>query len=437
MKYRNALKYIIPLMLTLSPLFAGRAQNGFNLPYSQFGMGSPLLPYSSGLANGMGGTMYAIRGANYINPYNPASYSAVENQSFVLDIGMTMQRYTLSDNANTLRDADGNLDHLAFAFPVTGWWRMAMGLTPYSETQYESMRVDLFDGSYQVKTVYDGMGDIYRLFWGNGFVLNEHLSIGFNLNYLYGDLNRSIKYDVMGSDTNYFVDSRKRKNTHISSVTFDVGAQYVTDLDERNQLTVGLSLQLPRKLTTHDTSWVYTLVEGSENANSVIDTIYYSSKARLPLGVGLGVALEHSHKWRFSTDLHYAPWNGMKYEEGLAQPVFPQSSVRYVGNFTAAVAVSWLGNASSSSYWKRIGVSLGAHYDRGQLGLALTTGDERIDEYGAGLSFMFPIRKGRSRIQLSTAYSSMGTNDLLRVECFTIGLTLSSCEQWFVKRKYN
>jgi hypothetical protein len=47
------------------------------------------------------------------------------------------------------------------------------------------------------------------------------------------------------------------------------------------------------------------------------------------------------------------------------------------------------------------------------------------------------MRKGRSVLTLSVAYSSFGNLDLLRRDVFTVGLSVGSCERWFAKRKYN
>lgn len=437
-------KHVIPFVkfLTVVLLAANNVtvwgQNGFNLPYSQFGLGSTQSAYNAPLGGGIGGTVYSTCGNNFINPYNPASYGAIELESMVLDIGLSMQHYLQSDATNSNEDFDGNLSHLALAFPLTKWWKTAIGLTPYNNTEYESTSNNTQSDGMQVKTVYDGVGSIYRAFWGNGFNITPHLTVGFNINYLYGDIDRGLKYDVIASDTNYYSDSRRVKHTHISSVTFDIGAQYCVTIDEKRELTFGFTVEMPRNITTHDTAWVYTLIEGSESINSIVDSSSYESTAKMPFGMGFGVAYDYNNLWRMAADLHYAPWHGMKYEEGLTPSVFPQSTVDYnTTNCTAALALSWLGDANASNYWKRIGISAGVHYDYGRIGLNLTTGKERIDEWGAGINFSFPIRKGRSKIQLSMAYSSMGNKDLLRVECYTFGLTLSSCEQWFTKRKYN
>ena len=47
------------------------------------------------------------------------------------------------------------------------------------------------------------------------------------------------------------------------------------------------------------------------------------------------------------------------------------------------------------------------------------------------------MRKGRSVLNLSLSYSSFGTPDLLQRNMITFGLSIGSCESWFVKRKFN
>ena len=60
-----------------------------------------------------------------------------------------------------------------------------------------------------------------------------------------------------------------------------------------------------------------------------------------------------------------------------------------------------------------------------------------INETGCGLGIRLPMRKGRSILTLSVGYSSLGTADLLRRDVVTFGISVGSCERWFVKRKYN
>ena len=86
-------------------------------------------------------------------------------------------------------------------------------------------------------------------------------------------------------------------------------------------------------------------------------------------------------------------------------------------------------------------MSAGAYYNHGRLTLAPVSSSSEettmINEIGGGVGFRFPMRKGRSVLMLALGYSSIGTVDLLRRDVFTVGISIGSCERWFVKRKYN
>ena len=70
--------------------------------------------------------------------------------------------------------------------------------------------------------------------------------------------------------------------------------------------------------------------------------------------------------------------------------------------------------------------------------MQMTDGTEyKLNEWGVGAGVSLPMRKGRSVLNISAAYSSMGTVDLLRRDVFTVGISVGSCESWFVKRKFN
>ena len=91
----------------------------------------------------------------------------------------------------------------------------------------------------------------------------------------------------------------------------------------------------------------------------------------------------------------------------------------------------------ASSYWGRISLSLGAHLEQGAMRLYLQGKEQVVNEWGAGLGVTLPMRKGQSLLTLSVEYSRLGNKDLLQRETLTFGISVSTCERWFVKRKYN
>lgn len=423
-----------------------KAQNGFNIPFSQYGIGFSEQPYNMPTAFGMGGTVYARASANTINPFNPASYSAVESESFVLDVGINIQTCVLRNDKNRLTDADGNLAYLAVAFPITRWWKMSAGLLPYSTVNYESVQTRTTELLGEVQTIYAGNGGVTQLYWGNGFNIGKRLAVGFNLNYLYGNITRAITYNFLGNDTTYAINSRNQKNTFVHNLLIDLGLQYSQPLGERYTLRLGATVRTPRAMKVDDQALSYTF-HAMSATEYLFDTVFptrgesdtYTSTLRQPLAIGVGVALERNDRWEVDIDGYYSPYSGMAYEEDPQYNLFGSSALRQAPNFRVAVGGEWKGNPGASTYWGRIGISAGVYHNSAKLSLQTTEATEAtpVNETGCGLAFKLPMRKGRSLLTLGVGYSSIGTDQLLRRDVVTFGIAIGSCERWFVKRKYN
>ena len=426
-----------------------QAQNGFNVPFSQYGIGLSDMPYNMPSAFSMGGAVFSRSSRNIINPFNPASYAAIENESFVFDIGLNIQSCVLRNDANRLTDADGNLAYFTIAFPITGWWKTSAGLLPYSTVNYESVQT-AFDIQTQsdVKTIYAGHGGVSQIYWGNAFNIGQRLSLGFNLNYLYGNITRAITYNFQGNDSTYCINSRRQKNTYVSNLLIDLGLQYLQPLGADYTLHIGATARTPRNMKVNDHALSYTYLTYA-STEYLFDTIFpqpgesdtYKSQLLQPLAVGLGLGLERNEKWEIDIDGYYSPYSGLQYKEDPAYNLFGTSALRLTPNWRVALGAEWKGDPAAGSYWGRIGVSAGLYHNHGRLALAPVAGNPDqptiINETGCGLGFRLPMRKGRSVLTLALGYSSIGTAQLLRRDVFTVGLSIGSCERWFVKRKYN
>lgn len=425
--------------------YGSEAQNGFNIPFSQYGIGSSDLPYCHPNAYKMGGIVYTRASRNMVNPFNPASYAAVEEESFVFDIGVNIQSSVLRNDAKSQTDADGNVAYLTVAFPVTKWWKMSAGILPYSTVNYEStqMHYDPLTLS-DVKTIYAGNGGVTQMYWGSGFNIGKRLSLGFNLNYINGSITRAITYDFQGRDSTYCINSRRQKDTYVNNLLVDVGVQYRQPLGERHTLHLGATCRMPRHMGLADEAMVYTYY-ATGGAEYLFDTIFpqrgtegsFTSGLHQPLTVGVGIALERNDRWEVAADGYYAPYSGVRYEENPDYNIFGTSALREEPNWRLALGGEWKGTMDAGSYWRRIGISAGVYYNSGRLALEVAGQHYRLDEIGGGVGISLPMRKGRSVLNLAVGYSSFGSSDLLRRDCVTVGVTVGSCERWFVKRKYN
>ena len=165
---KNKHTLIIALVLFATSLLQPSiAQDGLNVPFSQYGIGLTDMPYNMPRAFGMGGTIYSRSSRNTVNPFNPAAYAAVESESFVFDIGINIQNSVLRGGNSRLPGAEGSLAYLAVAFPITHWWKTSIGMLPFSIVNYESVHT-LYDPltDSDVKTVYDGNGGVTQFYSG-------------------------------------------------------------------------------------------------------------------------------------------------------------------------------------------------------------------------------------------------------------------------------
>ena len=423
------------------------AQNGFNMPYSQFGVGLSDLPYTVPIVSRMGGVVYTTSGNNFITPFNPASYGSIGMESFVFDMAANIQLTRLQNNADRFNDADGNVSHLMFGLPVTKWMKLAGGLLPYSEVDYESVALGTYNGNGTVKNIYDGTGGASLVFLGSAFnIINNEkgrrLQAGFNIDLLVGRIQRALSYSFQGIDSTHYMDKRRYKETKLSNLMFDLGVQYWEPLSERYTFGVGLTYKPYRKMNLNEEVLIYTYHASDQ---SLVDTIFPSAgqsseiKSSLELDhtFGLGLSLARNNRWMIAADATFSGWAGMKYTEGMTPPIFGASSLSYGPYSRYALAFEKTGDMDASSYWGRISWSAGINMENGAMRLSINGRDEVINAWGFGLGATLPMRKGRSLLTLSMGYRSFGNKDLLQRESLTFGISVSSCERWFAKRRYN
>src|ERR1700737_4131251 len=132
---KQSIFFIFLLSLFSARLFA----QGNYSPYSMLGIGDLEDNYynrTSGLSN----TGIALRsGRNLVNN-NPASYSALDNQFFAVEMGIRgslMYYYGQSVLAGQNQAADISFRRLALGKKLTKHWGSSFGLAPFSTQNYE------------------------------------------------------------------------------------------------------------------------------------------------------------------------------------------------------------------------------------------------------------------------------------------------------------
>jgi len=402
-------------------------QISINSPYTRYGPGNLVENGLDPRTTAMGGIHYGLQRNDLINTANPASYAAFDSVSFIFDAGIfgfisNLKTDELTDNGSFI-----SLSHLTFGFSVTRWWKTSLGIMPFSYTGYDIYNIEEFQDTMRVIYNYSGSGGFNQLYWGNGFRLGNHFSIGFNLKYMFGNISR--KRGVG------FPDSLDMKNTHIisnirpSDIYGEVGIQYKTDLPKNHFLVAGAAFGPQVEINSKATSLASTYFGLINTSSLYYDTIEFIPNAKgtwtLPVRIGAGVTAGKQGKWLTGVDFLWQNWE--KYE-------YYGQSDSLANRWTLAAGAEYIPDGRSSNYLNRMAYRIGLHYGKTPLNLK----EHHIDEIGITFGLGLPIKKSKSTMNLSASFGRKGTTqDGLIQENFirfTLGVNVS--ENWFFKSKY-
>ena len=108
-------------------------------PYSMFGVGDLVRPGTT-LNRSMGGIGAGLRDNRFINYLNPASASARDSLSFMLDFGIMQSNYIDSDGTHKSAYNALSMNHILMSFPIWKTSAMQLGIIPYSHLGYRFVR---------------------------------------------------------------------------------------------------------------------------------------------------------------------------------------------------------------------------------------------------------------------------------------------------------
>lgn len=446
--------------------FKASAQSFTSSPYSRFGVGDLAgNAFQPGVA--MGGTGIALRSNHSINSLNPASYTAFDTLSFVFDVTVIgkFTKYQTESQSNRINNVD--LSHFSAGFPITKWWGSSFGLSPYSNVGYnisESVSLD----TVNLENTYKGSGGINQFYIGNSFKLftktdtvlknlaenkkltiynTNSLSVGVNASYLFGALERHTA-SVFPSEANLF-DMYSSNKTIVNDLGFRFGAQYtfnrqiVTNSERKNKYTIiaGFTFDNKNDLTAKNTSLVtkYLNIGGTVKIDTIENQINNKGDIRLPMNIGVGLALITHERLTFAFDYRWQQWSAARF--------FNQNDSLNDSHTISFGTQLEPDPHSQNSYFKMIHYRFGGHFTKSYLNLR----NNNITDYGISIGLGLPITKpdksdvsGLRRrlppvVNIAFEVGQRGTtlNSLIKENYYQISLNLSLYDIWFIKRRFN
>ena len=429
MKFSNLKKLF--LLLTLVGTGLGLfAQAGNNSPYSRFGIGK-LRPESvNAQSRSMGGIANALPSQSYINMANPASYATIDSLTFLFDAGFRMSSVTYKTTTLDESASSASLEYITLGFSFGKWWKFAVGLMPYSDVGYNVIIKESTPELGQHNTAFVGDGGINKIVFGNAFRINKSLSVGANVNYLFGSSNTSTI--LYFPDSIYMLNTKRESKLLFRNFTFDVGVMYSVKLKNDLDLNLGLKYSPGLKQNIKQELFIRSMFYGAEGeVEYLVDTIVYRPKQKIkmtmPHKIGLGAVIQKDTRWLIGLDINWADWKDFKVGS-TSDSLQNAWNVAIGGQFTPS-------HTSISKYWKRVTYRAGLRYDQTYLKI----NGNSINEFGISFGVGLPMPRTQSTLNMGLEVGQSGTtaDGLIRETFvnFTVGISIS--ERWFVKRRYN
>lgn len=401
------------------------SQNIQTSPMSRYGYGT-LVDQSPTAYKGMGGVGVALRESNVVNFKNPASLSAIDSLSFVLDIGLTSELKKLNDDSYSKYTFQSNIDYIAFQLPIFKTIGVAAGITPFSRVGYNMANKQLipsFEDVYFVQN-FTGKGSFQNLFVSTGFHLFKGLSLGLKANYLFGKIEHSIvSLPTSSSINNRFEDISYR----ISSWSPTFGIQYEFKRNT-NAFVLGTSfspqISLPIKVShTIDKNYGDALKPDISLEDPKLETAF-------PLSLSFGASYLYDNKLLAAGDVKLVKW-------GSVPNIYKSQDIELKDAYEVSLGVSYLKDKFSRKYRDRIIYKGGFNYSAPYfshnklgsaslitvalgMGLPIHVNDERTSYFNLSLEYSKNLQKGSLYVN----------ENLLR-----LSLSINFNETWFRKLK--
>lgn len=411
-------KLVFTVFLLATAAHFAVSQNNTNSPYTRFGYGE-ISDATATELRGMGGVSLGNRSQNTINSVNPASYTSVDSLTFMFDIGAGMRYSHFSDLNNSKNTLNANLEYITMRFPLAKWLGFSAGLQPYSLVGYNFSQSDSLniprnspaENPYKVgyQQTFSGAGGMSQLYGGLSASLFNHVSVGVNAYYLFGDAShyRTLTFGA----TSGFGSSLYTNQIKASDFKFRYGLQLYNTFADKHDVTLGLIYEAKDKLNGEFTS----TLNG--------DTIKNIKGFELPQTLGVGLAYTLDKKLTIGVDYTRQNWGDALYF-GKTDSLVNTSKI--------AIGAEYIPNPSGRVRYSdhiryRVGFSTTNQYYR----FGSTQPANFVLSVGVGL----PTKTGKSIMNASLEYGKIGSASFLREDYLKLTFSASINEFWFFKPK--
>ena len=412
---------VIRIFFLLLIVTSSYAQIGSTSPYSIFLLGEQHGNVISQYA-AMGGGSTSLNSMKTINPFNPATYSYINSNSFLLSTGIRHNVLSIENSTKSQLNQTTLFSHFIFAFPLTRKIGSSVGLLPYSDVGYN---VNTFDQDFDAEMIYSGDGGLTKLYFGSSYMMNNNLSFGVNASYLFGRLNKRKK--IIFSD-DFILNSRSNLSLNLKGFYYEVGLLYTKKLNDDKKYSLGLVFHNDTEISSTQREIVETF-EYSGQVEIAKDTVLRTESSGytlLPQSISSGLSYKNNNVMLL-IDYSTQNWSDFKI---LGNNENYYNSQR----FSSGIEYKFQ-QSSTENFFKNLVYRFGFSFLESPLQISNLMLNETSVTFGVGI----PNYKSRTKYDVSVIYTSRGDteNSLIKEQILKIGLNISYDGIWFVKRKYD
>jgi hypothetical protein len=388
-----------------------------------------LTPYSFGRTTGMGGASLASRYNQQINTSNPASYTAIDSLSFLFEFGIDSRFSKFQNDVGSNNTNDVNFQYFAMSFQINNKIATSLGLVPFSNMGYN---VDVYEnlGEYvgNILTQYYGVGTVSNAYLGLAIEPIKNVSIGANLNYLFGKLTHNAEvYFLDGSD---FYGIQQYGDYRLRDFGLDFGLQWTIPIKNDQHLVIGAVLENKPEYTT-----VFSeITQKNLNIGNSLDqdTISFEGSDKnaveFPMTFGGGISYVKDNSLEINVDYFHQSWSKAKFNETKSKFLTDLNKF--------AIGAEWVPNKFSiRSYLSRVAYRVGMRYEETYLLL----NNQQINDFGISFGVGLPVYRSKTTINVAAEIGRRGTKDhgLILENYAKLNLSLSLHDVWFIKRRFD
>ena len=429
--------FILSVFLIISVcVYAQDGTYGAYSPYSIYGIGD-ISKEGTAFNKSMGGVGLATRNRRFINYLNPAAVTARDTLSFMADFGLQQSNKVYKQG--DLRSAHNtfNIYDFVMSFPIHKSSAFMVGITPFSDIGYDfsSIETDPQIIGQTGNISYDsyGTGSVYQLFAGAGVTFWKRLSLGAEVIYYFGNLD---KVTQMNYSSSSYRSLNSGSDLMVRGTTGKFGLQYEQKLGGDVSMIIGATYRMSTSMKGNSVNYRYA------TQDSVVDTLKYNNgdlrEAGLKIAdeLGIGISVKGGEKWSAEVNYLRSDWRSSGFDSADGFSVISDNEV-----FTSTVSQSFragfeiVPNRNDIRYYlRKCAYRAGVYYDQSYYKL----NGSNVNSMGITLGVTLPVFRLYNGLTLGVDLGQRAStrNNMIRERYANFVIGFNVHDIWFQKVQY-